>query len=313
MLYFLVRRIAATVPVLVIVALIVFLMLRLAPGDPAAAILGDYASTEAMRSVRTQLGLEQSIPVQFFQWSMRLLSGDLGESYFLKQSVASLIAQRIEPTLALSALTLVVTVLLAVPLGVIAAWRHGGWLDRTLMGFSVLGFSIPSFVIAYVLIWVVSLKLGWLPVQGYARLADGLLPWLRHLILPAITLSIIYVALIARVTRAAVAEALTEDYVRTARAKGISEARVLVRHALVNAAVPVVTVIGIGIALLIGGVVVTETVFAIPGLGQLTVDAVLSRDYPLIQAITLFFSFLYVLVNLLVDLSYLVLDPRIRY
>jgi peptide/nickel transport system permease protein len=181
------------------------------------------------------------------------------------------------------------------------------------MGFSVLGFSIPSFVIAYVLIWAVSLKLGWLPVQGYARLEQGLVPWLRHLILPAIALSIIYVALIARVTRAAVAEALTEDYVRTARAKGISEARVLVRHALVNAAVPVVTVIGIGVALLIGGVVVTETVFAIPGLGQLTVDAVLSRDYPLIQAITLFFSFIYVLVNLLVDLSYLLLDPRIRY
>jgi peptide/nickel transport system permease protein len=313
MLFFLLRRIAATIPVLVIVALIVFLMLRLAPGDPAAAILGDYASSEAMRSVRTQLGLEQSIPVQFFQWSMRLLSGDLGESFFLKQSVASLIAQRVEPTLSLAAITLVVTVLIAVPLGVIAAWRHGGWLDRTLMGFSVLGFSIPSFVIAYVLIWAVSLKLGWLPVQGYARLEQGLVPWLRHLILPAIALSIIYVALIARVTRAAVAEALTEDYVRTARAKGISEARVLVRHALVNAAVPVVTVIGIGVALLIGGVVVTETVFAIPGLGQLTVDAVLSRDYPLIQAITLFFSFVYVLVNLLVDLSYLLLDPRIRY
>jgi peptide/nickel transport system permease protein len=313
MLFFLLRRIAATIPVLVIVALIVFLMLRLAPGDPAAAILGDYASSEAMHSVRTQLGLEQSIPVQFFQWSMRLLSGDLGESFFLKQSVASLIAQRVEPTLSLAAITLVVTVLIAVPLGVIAAWRHGGWLDRTLMGFSVLGFSIPSFVIAYVLIWAVSLKLGWLPVQGYARLEQGFVPWLRHLILPAIALSIIYVALIARVTRAAVAEALTEDYVRTARAKGISEARVLVRHALVNAAVPVVTVIGIGVALLIGGVVVTETVFAIPGLGQLTVDAVLSRDYPLIQAITLFFSFVYVLVNLLVDLSYLLLDPRIRY
>lgn len=313
MLAFVLRRIAATVPVLVIVALIVFLMLRLAPGDPAAAILGDYASSDAIKSVRTQLGLEQSIPVQFFQWSARLLSGDLGESYFLKQSVAGLIAQRIEPTLALSALTLVMTVLIAVPLGVIAAWRHGGWLDRSLMGFSVLGFSIPSFVIAYILIWAVSLKAGWLPVQGYARLEEGLLPWLRHLLLPAITLSIIYVALIARVTRAAVAEALTEDYVRTARAKGVSEARVLVRHALANAAVPVVTVIGIGVALLIGGVVVTETVFAIPGLGQLTVDAVLSRDYPLIQAITLFFSFVYVLVNLLVDLSYLLLDPRIRY
>jgi peptide/nickel transport system permease protein len=313
MLAFLLRRILATVPVLVIVALIVFLMLRLAPGDPAAAILGDNASGNAMQGVRAQLGLEQTIPVQFVQWATRLASGDLGESYFLKQSVAGLIAQRIQPTLSLAALTLVFTVLIAVPLGVLAAWRHGGWLDRALMGFSVLGFSIPAFVIGYVLIWAVSLKAGWLPVQGYVRLEEGLLPWLRHLILPAVTLSIIYVALIARVTRAAVAEAMTEDYVRTARAKGVSEAGVLVRHALANAAVPIVTVIGIGIALLIGGVVVTETVFAIPGLGQLTVDAVLSRDYPLIQAITLFFSFLYVLVNLLVDLSYLALDPRIRY
>lgn len=313
MLIFLARRILSTVPVLVIVALIVFLMLRLAPGDPAAAIVGDSGTSENIAKVREQLGLNESLPVQFVRWSGRLLQGNLGESYFMKKTVVELIGQRIEPTVSLAAVTLVVTILVAVPLGVIAAWRHGGWLDRMLMGFSVMGFSIPAFVIGYVLIWIFALHLQWLPVQGYQRLSQGPLPWIKHLILPSITLSIIYVALIARVTRAAVAEAMTEDYIRTARAKGISEKRVLMRHALANAAIPIVTVIGIGIALLIGGVVVTETVFAIPGLGQLTVDAVLSRDFPLIQGITLFFSVVYVLVNLLIDLSYLVFDPRIRY
>jgi peptide/nickel transport system permease protein len=313
MLIFLARRILSTVPVLVIVALIVFLMLRLAPGDPAAAIVGDSGTSENIAKVREQLGLNESLPVQFVRWSGRLLQGNLGESYFMKKTVVELIGQRIEPTVSLAAVTLVVTILVAVPLGVIAAWRHGGWLDRMLMGFSVMGFSIPAFVIGYVLIWIFALHLQWLPVQGYQRLSQGPLLWIKHLILPSITLSIIYVALIARVTRAAVAEAMTEDYIRTARAKGISEKRVLMRHALANAAIPIVTVIGIGIALLIGGVVVTETVFAIPGLGQLTVDAVLSRDFPLIQGITLFFSVVYVLVNLLIDLSYLVFDPRIRY
>ncbi|MGJ7553632.1 ABC transporter permease [Variovorax sp. RB3P1] len=313
MLLFLARRILSTVPVLVIVALIVFLMLRLAPGDPAAAIVGDSGTSENIAKVREQLGLNQSLPVQFFHWSAQLLQGNLGESYFMKKTVTELIGQRIEATVSLAAVTLVVTLLIAVPLGVIAAWRHGGWLDRMLMGFSVMGFSIPAFVIGYVLIWIFALHLQWLPVQGYARLSQGPLLWIKHLILPSITLSVIYVALIARVTRAAVAEAMTEDYIRTARAKGISEKRLLMRHALANAAIPIVTVIGIGIALLIGGVVVTETVFAIPGLGQLTVDAVLSRDFPLIQGITLFFSVIYVLINLLIDVSYLVFDPRIRY
>ncbi|WPG36560.1 ABC transporter permease [Variovorax sp. EBFNA2] len=313
MLLFLARRILSTVPVLVIVALIVFLMLRLAPGDPAAAIVGDSGTSENIAKVREQLGLNQSLPVQFFHWSAQLLQGNLGESYFMKKTVVELIGQRIEATVSLAAVTLVATILIAVPLGVLAAWRHGGWLDRMLMGFSVMGFSIPAFVIGYVLIWIFALHLQWLPVQGYQRLSQGPLLWLKHLILPSITLSIIYVALIARVTRAAVAEAMTEDYIRTARAKGISETRLLMRHALANAAIPIVTVIGIGIALLIGGVVVTETVFAIPGLGQLTVDAVLSRDFPLIQGITLFFSVIYVLINLLIDLSYLVFDPRIRY
>lgn len=313
MLVLLVRRIAATVPVLVIVALIVFLMLRLAPGDPAAMIVGNSGTSADIARVRAELGLNDSLPVQFTHWVGRLAQGDLGESYFMKMKVTHLIAQRIEPTVSLSLLTLLITIVVAIPLGVAAAWRHGGWLDRTLMGFSVLGFSIPSFVIGYLMIWAFALHWNWFPTQGYTRFSDDFWGWLHHLVLPAITLSIIYVALIARVTRAAVAEALTEDYIRTARAKGVSELRVLMRHALANAAIPIVTVIGIGVALLIGGVVVTETVFAIPGLGQLTVDAVLSRDFPLIQAITLFFSVIYVMINLLVDLSYLVLDPRVRY
>jgi len=313
MLAFLARRLLATLPVLLVVSVIVFLMLRLTPGDPAAVLAGDAASTEHIEQIREQLGLNRPVPVQYVVWLGHLLSGDLGQSYYYKTEVTTLIGQRLEPTLSLAALTLVIAVALAVPLGVIAAWRHGGWLDRTLMAFSVLGFSIPVFVLAYLLIWFVSLELGWLPVQGYKRIAEGLGPWLRHLLLPAITLSIIYVALIARVTRASVLDTLGEDYIRTARAKGLPEPKVLLRHALANAAVPIVTVIGIGIALLIGGVVVTESVYAIPGLGRLTVDAVLARDFPTIQGVILFFSLVYVLVNLLVDMSYVFFDPRIRY
>jgi peptide/nickel transport system permease protein len=313
MLNFIARRILATVPVLAIVAVLVFLLLRLTPGDPAAILAGDAASAEQIARIRVGLGLDQPILVQFGIWVGHLLRGDLGESFYYKIQVAALIAQRLEPTLSLAALTIVFAVLVAVPLGAVAAWRFGGWFDRALMGFSVLGFSIPVFVLAYILIWGVSLKLGWLPVQGYKRFADGAWPWLQHLILPSITLSVIFIALIARVTRASVLEALGEDYIRTARAKGLPESRVLVRHAVANAAVPIVTVIGIGIALLIGGVVVTESVYAIPGLGRLTVDAVLARDFPTIQGVILFFSVIYVLVNLLVDLSYVFLDPRIRY
>jgi peptide/nickel transport system permease protein len=313
MLTFLARRLLATVPVLLIVSLLVFGMLRLTPGDPAAMLAGDAASVEQIAQIRSGLGLDRSIVEQFVIWFGQLLSGDLGQSFYYKTAVTTLIGQRIEPTLSLALLTITLAVAVAVPLGVLAAWRFGGWLDRGLMAFSVLGFSVPVFVLAYVLIWLVSLKLGWLPVQGYQRLGDGVGPWLRHLTLPALTLSVIYIALIARVTRASVLETLSEDYIRTARAKGLHEAAVLTRHALANAAVPIATVVGIGIALLIGGVVVTESVYAIPGLGRLTVDAVLARDFPTIQGVILLFSFVYVLVNLLVDLSYVFFDPRIRY
>jgi peptide/nickel transport system permease protein len=310
---FLLRRLLATIPVLLIVAVLVFLMLRLTPGDPAAVLAGDAASEDQIAQIRTTLGLDRSVPEQFAIWFGHLLTGDLGESYYYKTRVTTLIGQRLEPTVSLAIVTIVIAVLVAVPLGVLAAWRFGGWFDRILMGFSVLGFSVPVFILAYLLIWLVSLKLGLLPVQGYKRLADGIGPWALHLVLPAITLSVIYIALIARVTRASVLETLGEDYIRTARAKGLAESRVLVRHALANAAVPIATVIGIGIALLIGGVVVTESVYAIPGLGRLTVDAVLARDFPTIQGVILFFSFIYVAINLLVDLSYVFFDPRIRY
>ena len=310
---FLAKRLLSTLPVLFIVSLLVFMMLRLTPGDPAAVLAGDAASTEQIAQIRTNLGLDRSIPEQYLIWAGHLLQGDLGQSYYYKTAVTTLIGQRLEPTVSLALITITLAVLVAVPLGVLAAWRFGGWLDKALMGFSVLGFSVPVFVSAYLLIWLVSLKLGILPVQGYKRIADGVGPWLYHLTLPAITLSLVYIALIARVTRASVLETLGEDYIRTARAKGLPEVNVLMRHALANAAVPIATVIGIGIALLIGGVVVTESVYAIPGLGRLTVDAVLARDFPTIQGVILLFSFIYVMVNLLVDLSYVFFDPRIRY
>jgi len=292
---------------------LVFLLLRLTPGDPAAIMAGDAATAEQIDSIRAGLGLDRPIVVQFALWLQKILSGDLGQSFYFRIGVSTLIGQRLEPTFALATLTILIAVVVSIPMGVLAAWRFGGWFDRALMGFSVIGFSVPVFVLAYLLIWLVSLKLGWLPVQGYSRISEGFWPFLEHLILPAITLSVIYIALIARVTRASVLEALGEDYIRTARAKGLPEVRVLVRHALANAAVPIATVIGIGISILIGGVVVTESVYAIPGLGRLTVDAVLARDFPTIQGVILFFSFIYVAINLLIDLSYVFLDPRIRY
>jgi peptide/nickel transport system permease protein len=312
-LVFIGHRLLAVVPVLAIVAVVVFLMLRLTPGDPAAVIGGDTATTAQVAEIRSKLGLDRPMPEQFLIWAGRSLRGDFGESFFFKKSVAELIAQRIEPTLSLSAWTITLAVLIAVPLGVLAAWRHGSVLDRMLMGFSVLGFSVPVFVIGYLLIYMFAVELDWLPVQGYRRIGEGVSGWAVHLVLPSLTLAVIYIALIARMTRASVAEVLTEDYIRTARAKGLADRVILVRHALGNAAIPIVTVIGLGIALLIGGVVVTETVYNIPGLGRLTVDAVLARDYPVIQAIILLFSFAYVLINLAIDLAYGFFDPRIRY
>jgi peptide/nickel transport system permease protein len=313
MVSYILRRVLATVPVMAIVALFVFSLLYIAPGDPAAVIAGDQASPADVERIRQGLGLDRPFLIQFGTWLWRILHFDLGTSIFTNLPVGSMIAQRIEPTLSLLAITLVLTILVAVPLGVVAAWKAGSWVDRTIMGFAVFGFSVPVFVVGYVLAYVFALEFEWLPVQGYTPLAQGFWPWLQNLILPSVALGCVYIALIARITRASMLEVLQQDYIRTARAKGLGQRSILFIHALKNAAVPIVTVIGIGIALLIGGAVVTESVFAIPGLGRLTVDAILRRDYPVIQGIVLMFSFLYTLVNLMVDVTYTLVDPRIRY
>ncbi len=307
------RRLLATLPVMAVVGIAVFLLLHLTPGDPAVVIAGDYARPEDIEKIRENLGLNEPLHVQFFSWVGALLSGDLGTSIFSNLPVAKLIGQRLEPTLALAIATIIFAILVAVPMGVIAAWRAGTLTDRVIMVFAVLGFSVPVFVIGYAMMWLFSITLGWFPVQGYKPIGEGFWPFLRSITLPTVALGIIYVALIARITRASMLEVLTEDYMRTARAKGLDNNALLIRHALRNASVPIVTIIGIGIALLIGGVVVTESVFNIPGLGRLTIDAVLRRDYPIIQGVILIFSGAYVIVNLVIDLSYTVLDPRIRY
>jgi len=296
-----------------VVAFVVFALLYFTPGDPAAILAGDAATSDDIARIREKLGLDQPFFVRFGSWIWALLHGDLGKSIFTNLPVVHLIAQRVGPTASLTLCTLIVSLALAVPLGVIAAARVGTWVDRTVMGFSVLGFSVPVFVLAYALILTFSIELGWLPVQGYRPLGEGVWEWLRHLILPSLALGTVYIALIARITRASMLDVLSQDYIRTAQAKGLSSNAVLSGHALKNAAVPIMTIVGIGIALLIGGAIVTETVFALPGIGRLTVDAILRRDYPIIQGVILMFSAIYVVINLAIDLSYVFFDPRIRY
>jgi len=310
---YVIRRLGATLVVMTVVAFVVFLLLYLTPGDPAAILAGDAATGDDIKRIREKLGLDEPFLVRFAGWLWALLHGDLGTSIFTNLPVTRLIEQRIEPTLSLTLLTLTIALVVAIPLGILAAAKAGSWIDRAVMAFSVVGFSVPVFVIAYALILVFSIELDWLPVQGYRSFSEGFWEWLRHLILPSTALGTVYIALIARITRASMLDVLAQDYIRTAQAKGLDTGSILVGHALKNAAVPIMTIVGIGIALLIGGAIVTETVFAIPGIGRLTVDAILRRDYPIIQGVVLLFSGAYVLINLAVDLSYMFFDPRIRY
>ncbi|MBV9433413.1 MAG: ABC transporter permease [Hyphomicrobiales bacterium] len=313
MIAYVARRLASLVVVMALVGVCVFLLLHLAPGDPAAIIAGDNATPEQIAGIRTKLGLDEALPIQFLRWSTSVLSGDLGVSIFSNTPVTTLIGQRLEPTLSLALATLAFAVPVALVLGVLAAWRAGSSIDRASMIVAVTGFSAPAFVVGYLMIYVFAVTLRWFPVQGYTPFRENIADWARHLVLPALTLGLAYVALIARITRATMLEVLAEDYIRTAKAKGVATGPMLLKHALKNAGVPIITVIGIGVALLIGGVVITETVYNIPGVGRLVVDAISKRDYPIIQGVILVFSAVYVVINLVVDLSYTLIDPRIRY
>lgn len=305
------RRLVATIPVMVVVAVLVFLLVHLSPGDPAALIAGDIASAEDIAKLHQALGLDQPLWQQFFIWAGRIVQGDFGTSLFTQVPVRDLIQARLEPTLSIAAFTILIAVAVGVPLGVVAAHRAGTWVDRLVMLFAVLAFSVPAFLVGYLLIFTMAMHLQWFPVQGYTRFAESPSAWLRGLALPCINLALVYVALITRMTRATVLEVLNEDYIRTARAKGLGVLAVL-NHALRNAAIPIVTTVGAGIALLIGGVVVTETVFAIPGVGRLVIDSVQRHDYPVIQSVLLLSAAAYVLINMLIDMSYGLFDPRIQ-
>ncbi len=309
---FILRKLGSTATVMAVVAIIVFMLIHLSPGDPAAIIAGERATAADIEALRHTLGLDQPLPVQFALWLGKLVHGDLGVSLFSHLPVAQLIGQRVAPTLALTAATVVFAVTTALPLGIVAAWQVGRWPDRLIMALAITAFSFPIFIIGYALVWLLALHVRWLPVQGYFTLDRGVWPFLTHLIMPALSLGLVFMALLTRMTRGTMIEVLGEDFIRTARAKGLGNAPLLLRHALKNAAIPIVTTIGTGVALLIGGVVVTESVFAIPGIGRLTIDAVTQRDYPVVQGVLLVSSLAYVGINLLVDLSYGLFDPRVR-
>ena len=310
---YLLRRLLALLPVMLVVVTIVFFLIHLIPGDPVAVILGPEANAEQIEAARRELGLDRPLPEQLVRFYTRLLRGDLGRSYFLDRPVTTALWERAEPTLVLMASALFVAVLIGVPSGIVAgAYPGSGW-DRVLMTLALLGVCIPGFWLSLNFIYLFSVRLGWLPVAGYASVFSDPVAAFRYMLLPAVSLGFSQSALIARIARSCMIEVLRQDYIRTARAKGLAERSVIYLHAFRNALVPVVTVIGITMAILIGGAVVTEIVFNIPGLGRLIISAILRRDYPVVQGVVLLTAAAYMLINLVVDMVYAFIDPRIRY
>ena len=310
---YLLRRVLAVIPVMIIVATLAFVLIHLAPGDPASVIAGPYATPDDVGKLRRQLGLDEPLPMQLMHWYGRLLTGNLGDSIFLRRPVTEAVMERIEPTLLLTIWGTLIAVLLGVPAGIISARYHNSAVDQSLMGLALLGLSIPNFLLGLLMILVFGVWLGWLPVAGYVPLDEGLWRNTRSLLMPSISLGLVQSALIARITRSSMLDVLREQYIVSGRAKGLDERTIVYKHALKNAIIPTLTVIGITFALLVGGAVVIETVFNIPGLGRLIISAVLRRDYPVIQGVVLLIAVSYTLINLLVDLAYLAIDPRIRY
>ncbi len=310
---YLVQRLLTTIPVLLIVSVLIFSLIHVAPGDPASFMAGDEARPEQIERIRQKLGLDEPLYKQLGLYYIDIFRGDLGESVFTKFDVTELILQRLEPTVSIAMFAMLLAILISIPSGVLAAWKANSLVDRAVMVFAVFGFAIPVFWLGFNMIWLFAVKLNWFPVLGYRPVSDGVLPWLRSMTLPAATVGIIVAALIARMTRSAMLEVLREDYIRTARAKGLGEFAVLFRHALRNASIPIVTVVGLSMAGLVSGLVITEAVFAIPGMGRLIVDGVTRRDYPIIQGTVLVITVFYVLINLAVDIGYGWLDPKIRY
>lgn len=301
------------VPVLAIVGVIIFFLIHLTPGDPAAVILGPGATGEQVANLRRELGLDAPILVQFFTWAGRAMTGHLGLSIYSQEPVTRVIVTHLAPTVSLTAVAFVMGIAIAVPTAILAVWKRNTLLDPAFMSMSILGVSIPNFWLALVLILVVAVQLRLLPVSGYVPLSEGLWPWLSHILLPAFVLAVQQAALIARMLRDGMLEVIHQDYIRTAWAKGLGERLVLTKHAFFNAMIPTMTVVGVSLAKLLGGAVVTEQIFVIPGLGNLLVDSIARRDFPVIQGVILFIALVYVVVNLLVDVAYAVLDPRIRY
>ncbi len=310
---YLASRFAGMAVVLLLVATLVFFITRLAPGDPAAVMLGEQATAADIAQLRASYGLDKPLPVQFAYWLKELARGNLGQSIFLQRPVTQALWERAEPTLFLTLFSIAIATLIGVPCGIVSAVWRGRAIDQVLSGFAMLGASIPSFWFGLILMQVFAVALGWFPVAGYGDPGVSLADRLHHLVLPAIVLGVVNSALILRFTRASMLDVLGEDHIRTARAKGVSEARVILHHALRNALIPVLTVLGLTFALLVGGAIVTETVFGLPGIGNLVVSAVLRRDYPVIQGALLVIAGLYVLINLAIDLLYLVVDPRVTY